>query len=150
MCWYDLEMQPEDFEDKAEVTKIINEWAASSAKIAKEVIDVKPDNDFPLQPLAGHTGLFATDKVEFRQNCNFAKLFMNVDIFQIIVAASLFLKVQWKPGLFHVPDTKMDQTFTVSAQNLQNEVFLKDSYVNHILDPNSHCKFLKRKAMHVC
>ena len=81
LCWYDLEMQPEDFEDKADVTKIINEWAASSAKIAKEVIDVKPDNDFPLQPLAGHTGLFATDKVEFRQNCNFATLFMNVDTF---------------------------------------------------------------------
>ena len=59
-------MQPEDFEDKAEVTEIINEWASNSAKMAKKAIDVKTDNDFSLQPLAGHTGLFATDKVEFQ------------------------------------------------------------------------------------
>ena len=64
LCWYDLEMQPEDFEDKAEVTEIINEWASTSAKMAKKSIDVKTDDDFPLQPLAGHTGLFATDKVK--------------------------------------------------------------------------------------
>ena len=65
LCWYDLEMQPEDFEDKGDVTDIINEWAEHSAKMAKEAIDVKADNtDFPLQPLAGHTGLFATDKVD--------------------------------------------------------------------------------------
>ena len=66
LCWYDLEMQPEDFEDKGEITEIINEWAEQSAKKAKEAIDVKADdNKFPLQPLAGHTGLFATDKVNY-------------------------------------------------------------------------------------
>ena len=67
LCWYDLEMQPEDFEDKAEVTEIINEWASNSAKMAKKAIDVKTDNDFPLQALAGHTGLFTTDKVKFQK-----------------------------------------------------------------------------------
>ena len=53
---------------------------------------------------------------------DFLTVWKKYQIFQIIVAASLFLKIQWRPGLFHVPDTQMDQTFTVSAQNLQNEV----------------------------
>lgn len=94
-------MTQEDFEEKDEVTNHVNNWAIEAVKKSVEVID-SDETEKKYLPLAGHSGVFANDK--------------------IIVAASSYLKIRWQPGLFFKSDTKMDSTFIVTSKHLHNQV----------------------------
>ena len=98
-------MTHEDFEEKDDVTKRVNDWAIDAVKKSVEVIEpsIDPEEQENIfHPLAGHSGVFANDK--------------------IIVAASSYLKIRWKPGLFYKSETKMDSNFIVTSKHLHNQV----------------------------
>ena len=45
LCWYDLTMTQEDFDEKEEVTKTVNHWATDVVKKSVELIAETGDSD---------------------------------------------------------------------------------------------------------
>ena len=102
LCWYDLPMSKEFFDKKEDVTKTVNDWAVENIKKSAKIIDKNAEEKLMFHPLAGHSGIFANDR--------------------IIVATSSYLKIKWKPNLFYKSDTKMDQTFVLTSKHFHHEV----------------------------
>ena len=57
LSWYDLTMAKEDFEEKDEVTKHVNNWAIESVKKSIEAVEGldSDEKDNTYLPLAGQT-----------------------------------------------------------------------------------------------
>ena len=57
LSWYDLTMAKEDFEEKDEVTKHVNNWAIESVKKSVEAVEGldSDEKDNTYLPLAGQT-----------------------------------------------------------------------------------------------
>ena len=56
LCWYDLTMTQEDFDEKEEVTKTVNHWATDVVKKSVELIAETGDSeesDKNYLPIAG-------------------------------------------------------------------------------------------------
>ena len=61
LCWYDLTMTQEDFDEKEEVTKTVNNWATDVVKKSVELIAETGDSeesDKNYLPIAGTVYIF--------------------------------------------------------------------------------------------
>ena len=61
LCWYDMKMEQDDFEDKEYVTKQVNNWAENA--VIKSKNDINPDTEIVVDPIAPNSEIFSSDKV---------------------------------------------------------------------------------------
>ena len=63
LCWYDLQMEQGDFEDKDTILESVNSWAKDIAVEAQKI--VSPDTEIMLHPLVKSAKVFASDRVHY-------------------------------------------------------------------------------------
>ena len=63
LCWYDLQMEQGDFEDKDTILESVNSWAKDIAVEAQKI--VSPDTEIMLHPLVKSAKVFASDRVYY-------------------------------------------------------------------------------------
>ena len=61
LCWYDLHMEQDDFEDKDAILESVNSWAKDIAVDSQKI--VSPDTEIMLHPLVKSAKEFASDRV---------------------------------------------------------------------------------------
>ena len=69
LCWYDMPMEPLDFEDKDHVSRKVNTWARDEA--TKGRMNIAKAADVTIHPLAKDLKVFKEDRVGICQGCQF-------------------------------------------------------------------------------
>ena len=62
LCWYDMPMEPLDFEDKDHVSRKVNTWARDEA--TKGRMNIAKAADVTIHPLAKDLKVFKEDRVD--------------------------------------------------------------------------------------